>query len=120
MVLTTGRLLVDILAGHQGPGLLSVSSAAARHRASWPACPGTDSLKIWDALETNSNREAVELVSEGSVSAGDSDGQAVSVSSPVRSFTFSTLRRLLRSVAFGQEDLRMGKGDNDKISANKI
>ena len=116
--LTTGRL-VDVLAGHEGP--VSALSFSSNPTSSQLASVSWDkTLKIWDALESNSNREAIELTSEGIGICWRPDGKEVSVSTlSGQIFTFDVKSSQQTSCISGKKDLRMGKGESDKISAKK-
>ena len=114
--LTTGRL-VDILSGHEGP-VSAVSFSSSPTSSQLASVSWDRTLKIWDALESNSNREAVELVSEGISVCWRPDGQAVSVSTlSGQILTFDAKSGTQIGCISGKKDLRMGKGENDKISA---
>ena len=116
--LTTGRL-VDVLAGHEGP--VSAVAFSSNPTSSQLASVSWDkTLKIWDALESNSKREAIELSSEGIGVCWRPDGKEVSVSTlagHILTFDVKTSRQI--SSISGKKDLRMGKGQTDKISSKK-
>ncbi len=116
--LTTGRL-VDVLAGHEGP--VSAVSFSSNPTSSQLASVSWDkTLKIWDALENNSSREAVQLVSEGIGVCWRPDGLAVSVSTLTgQILTFDVKSSAQIGTISGKNDLKMGKGESDKISSKK-
>ena len=114
--LTTGRL-VDVLAGHEGP-VAAVSFSSNPTSSQLASVSWDKTLKVWDALDKNSTREAIELVSEGIGVCWRPDGQAVSVSTlSGQILTFDVKTSTQISCISGKKDLRMGKGENDKISA---
>ena len=71
-------------------------------------------------MENNSSREAIQLVSEGIAVAWRPDGQFVSVSTLAgQILTFDPRTAAQTGCIVGKKDLRMGKGDTDKITAKK-
>jgi len=114
--LTTGRL-VEILSGHEGPvsGVAFSSNPISSQLASvsWDK-----TLKIWDALESNSSRETIQITSEGTCVCWRPDGINISVGTlSGHIYTFDVISSTQVSSIAGRKDLRMGKGEADKISA---
>jgi periodic tryptophan protein 2 len=71
-------------------------------------------------LENSSSREAIQLVSEGIGVAWRPDGQFVSVSTlSGQILTFDPRTASQTSCIVGKKDLRIGKGETDKITAKK-
>ena len=77
-------------------------------------------FQIWDALENNSSREAIQLVSEGIAVAWRPDGQSVSVATlSGQILTFDPRTATQTGCIVGKKDLRVGKSESDKITAQK-
>jgi periodic tryptophan protein 2 len=77
-------------------------------------------FQIWEALENNSSREAIQLVSEGIAVAWRPDGQSLSVSTLAgQILTFDPRTAAQTGAIAGKKDLRAGKGESDKITAKK-
>jgi len=116
--LTTGRL-VDVLSGHEGP-VSAVSFSSSPTSSQLASVSWDKTLKIWDALDNNSHREAIELTSEGIAVCWRPDGKMVSVSTlSGQILTFDSKYCSQVSSITGRKDLRMGKGEADKISSKK-
>ena len=75
--LTTGRL-VEILSGHEGP-VSGVSFSSNPISSQLASVSWDKTIKIWDALESNSSRETIQITSEGLCVCWRPDGINVSV-----------------------------------------
>lgn len=75
--LTTGRL-VDVLTGHQGP-VASLSFSNNPTSSQLASVSWDKTVKVWDALESNSSKDSIHLTSEPTCVCWRPDGKALSV-----------------------------------------
>jgi len=114
--LTTGRL-VEILSGHEGP-VSGVSFSSNPISSQLASVSWDKTIKIWDALESNSSRETIQITSEGLCVCWRPDGINVSVGTiSGHIYTFDVRTSTQVSSIAGKKDLRIGRGEADKISA---
>ncbi len=75
--LTTGRL-VDVLTGHEGP-VASLSFSNNPTSSQLASVSWDKTVKVWDALESNSSKDSIHLTSEPTCVCWRPDGKVLSV-----------------------------------------
>jgi len=116
--LTTGRL-VDVLTGHEGP-VASLSFSNNPTSSQLASVSWDKTVKIWDSLESNNSRDTIQLTSEAKCVCWRPDGKALSVatlSGHIHTFDTQTSDEI--SSISGRKDMRKGRGQNDRITAEK-
>ena len=76
--LTTGRL-VEVLSGHEGP-VASLTFSSNPTSSQLASVSWDKTLKVWDALQNNSNKETINMTSEPACVCWSPNGKNVSVS----------------------------------------
>ncbi|XP_046624301.1 periodic tryptophan protein 2 homolog [Neodiprion virginianus] len=113
-----GRLL-EILAGHEGP-VASLAfnpnlASSALASVSWDK-----TLKLWNAIESGSAHETIQLTADGLCVVYKPDGKEVAVATLDGQISFFDCKTAMQTSSIeGKNDLGSGRSDTDLVTAKK-
>ncbi|KAK7874490.1 hypothetical protein R5R35_001573 [Gryllus longicercus] len=113
-----GRL-VEILAGHEGP-VVSIAFSPALMSTTLASVSWDKTLKVWNAVDTESTNETIQLSSDGLFVTFSPDGEEIAVAClDAHILFFDTKSSVQKGSIEGRNDLGSGRSDTDLISAKK-
>ena len=112
--------MLQILAGHTSP-VASLAFNPSPKSTTLASVSWDKTLKIWNAIESSSVHETIELPSEGLCVAYSPDGQEVAVATLDCQISCFDSRTLSQTASIeGRNDIGTGISDTDQISAEKV
>ncbi|XP_021930925.1 periodic tryptophan protein 2 homolog isoform X2 [Zootermopsis nevadensis] len=113
-----GRLL-EILTGHEGP-VVSVAFSPTPASTALASVSWDKTLKLWNAVESGSSHETIQLTADGLCVTYRPNGEEVAVSTLDGQITFFHCKtsQEIGSIE-GRNDLGSGRSDTDLITAKK-
>jgi len=113
-----GRLL-EILSGHEGP-VVSVAFSPNPASTALASVSWDKTLKLWNAVESGSSHETIELTADGLCVTYKPDGEEVAVATLDGQITFFHCKTSQQVGSIeGRNDLGSGRSDTDLITAKK-
>lgn len=112
----TGKLL-EIISGHQGPissvAFSPISTSSTLISGSWDT-----TIKIWNCLETSSEHETIDALSDVTCVAFSPNGEEVAVTTLAGNITFFEVKTGTQGVTIeGRNDLGSGRLQTDVVTA---
>ncbi|KAJ9599045.1 hypothetical protein L9F63_010502, partial [Diploptera punctata] len=113
-----GRLL-EILSGHEGP-VVSVAFNPSPASTALVSVSWDKTLKLWNAVESGSAHETIQLTADGLCVVYKPDGKEVAVATLDGQITFFECKTSQQVGSIeGRNDLGSGRSDTDLITAKK-
>ncbi|KAH0554693.1 periodic tryptophan protein 2 homolog isoform X1 [Cotesia glomerata] len=111
--------LLEVLSGHTGP-VSSLAFTSSPGSSSMASVSWDKTLKLWNAIENNSEHETINLTSDGLAVIYKPDGKEVAVSTLDGAISFFDVKTSLQTGSIeGRNDLGAGRSETDLITAKK-
>ncbi|XP_074096167.1 periodic tryptophan protein 2 homolog [Cotesia typhae] len=111
--------LLEVLSGHTGP-VSSLAFTSSPGSSSMASVSWDKTLKLWNAIENNSEHETINLTSDGLAVIYKPDGKEVAVSTLDGAISFFDVKTWLQTGSIeGRNDLGAGRSETDLITAKK-
>ncbi|CAG5074916.1 Similar to PWP2: Periodic tryptophan protein 2 homolog (Pongo abelii), partial [Cotesia congregata] len=111
--------LLEVLSGHTGP-VSSLAFTTSPGSSSMASVSWDKTLKLWNAIENNSEHETINLTSDGLAVIYKPDGKEVAVSTLDGAISFFDVKTSLQTGSIeGRNDLGAGRSETDLITAKK-